>query len=330
MKSQAIVFTGVQKIELLEMELPALEKGEALVQTIYSLISPGTEMRCLAGKEFAEFPFIAGYAAVGRIVETGADCALPVGQMVFFGGTQKSSLPRGWGGHCRHAVVSAGSLTPLPPGIELLAAVTAAMASISYHGTKVSRPQPYEKVAVVGLGPIGYLSALCHALSGAKVVGVDTEAWRVEHLQAAGIPAALSRGSILAAVEGSLGQRADLVVDATGVPAVLAQSIEAVKLLDWGWNEDSDHGARVLIQGSYPADVSIPYRESFVRELKFLLPRNFNRRDLDEVLQLLQTGKLKTLGLIGDVVAPEEAPAAYRRLQEREKGLLTVAFKWSD
>jgi 2-desacetyl-2-hydroxyethyl bacteriochlorophyllide A dehydrogenase len=330
MKSQAIVFTGIQKVELLEMELPVPEKGEALVQTLYSLISPGTELRCLAGKEFSEFPFIAGYAAVGRIVETGVECPFPMGQLVFFGGTQKSNLPRGWGGHCQHAVVSAGSLIPLPPGIELLEAVTIALASISYHGTKVSRPQPDEKVAVVGLGPIGYLSALCHALSGAKVVGVDTEAWRVEHLQAAGIQAALSRGSILSAVEESLGQRADLVVDATGAPAVLPQCIEAVKLLDWGWNEDTDHGARILIQGSYPADVSIPYRESFVRELKFLFPRNYNRRDLDEVLHLIQTGKLKTKGLIGDVVMPKHAREGYRRLQEREKGLLTVAFKWSD
>jgi hypothetical protein len=29
-------------------------------------------------------------------------------------------------------------------------------------------------------------------------------------------------------------------------------------------------------------------------------------------------------------VAPRAAPEAYRRLQEKEKGLLTVAFKWND
>jgi 3-hydroxyethyl bacteriochlorophyllide a dehydrogenase len=329
MKSQAIVFTGVQKVELQEMELPPLEKGEALVETLYSLISPGTELRCLAGKELLSFPFIAGYAAVGRILEA-PESALPVGQLVFFGGTQKSNIPRGWGGHCRHAVIAVANLIPLPPEIKPLEAVTAAMASISYHGTKVSRPQAHEKVAVVGLGPIGYLSALCHALSGASVVGVDTEAWRVERLQASGTAAVLSRGSIVSAVEEHFGQRADLVVDATGVPAVLPQCIEAVKLLDWGWNEDTDHGARILIQGSYAGDVSIPYREAFVRELKLLVPRNYIRKDLDEVLRLIQGGKLKTMGLISDVVAPSAAPEAYRRLQEKEKGLLTVAFKWND
>jgi 3-hydroxyethyl bacteriochlorophyllide a dehydrogenase len=330
MKSQAIVFTDLHKVELLDFELPPLEKGEILVQTLYSLISPGTELRCLAGKEFDNFPFIAGYAATGRILETGPECTLQVGQLIFFGGTQKASIARGWGGHCCHAVVDAASVFPLPSEVQPLEAVTAAMASISYHGTKVSRPQAHEKVAVVGLGPIGFLSVLCHTLSGAEVVGVDTEAWRVESMQAAGATAVLSRGSVLAAVEQAFGQRADLVVDATGAPAVLSQCVEAVKLLDWSWNEDTDHGARILIQGSYAGDVSFPYRPAFARELKFLLPRNYNRRDLEEVFQLLQTGKLQTKGLISDVVAPKDAPAAYRRLQEREKGLLTVAFKWED
>ena len=330
MKSQAIAFTGIQKVELLELELPPLEKDEALIETLYSLISPGTELRCLAGKEFDSFPFIAGYAAVGRILEAGPECTLPVGQLVFFGGTQKANIPRGWGGHCRHAVSTTANLLPLPPGVKPLEAVAAAMASISYHGTKVSRPQAHEKIAVVGLGPIGYLSALCHTLSGAKVVGVDTEAWRVERLRKAGVAGVVSRGSILAAVEEGLGQRADLVVDATGVPAVLPQCIEAVKLLDWGWNDDSDHGARILIQGSYAADVSIPYREAFVRELKFLVPRNYMRKDLHEVIQLIETGKLKTMGLISEVMAPKDAPEAYRRLREKDRGLLTVAFKWEE
>ena len=171
MKSQAIVFTALSKVELLEIDLPSLEKGEALIETLYSMVSPGTELRCLAGKEFPSFPFIAGYAAVGRILEAGAECGLPVGQLVFFGGTQKSDLPRGWGGHCRFAVASAASLYPLPPGVKPLEAVTSAMAAISYHGTKVSKPKAEEKVAVVGLGPIGYLSVLGHMLSGAKVVG---------------------------------------------------------------------------------------------------------------------------------------------------------------
>ena len=133
-----------------------------------------------------------------------------------------------------------------------------------------------------------------------------------------------------AAVEESFGQLADIVVDATGVPAVLPQCIEAAKALDWSWNEESVHDARILIQGSYAAEFSIPYREAFVKELKFLLPRNCTRKDVEEVLQLMQGGELKTTGLISDVLDPKEAPAGYRRLQEKEEGLLTVAFKWAE
>ena len=329
MKSEALVCTGIQKIELQEFAFPAPGPGEVVVETLYTLISPGTELRCLAGQEFSTFPFIMGYSAVGRVMETGPECILPVGQLVFGGGTQKANIPLGWGAHCRHALTTESRLVPLPASVTPIDALAAKLCAISFHGSTLGRPQAHEKVAVVGLGPIGYLAALCHALSGANVVGIDTEAWRVESMRAAGVPAVLSTGSITAAVESFFGQRADIVVDATGVAAVLPQCIDATKLLSWQWNGDTNHGARVLIQGSYPADLSFSYKESFVRELSILVARNHTENDLRAVIDLVGAGKLDLKGVISDVVCPEKAAETYQRLQEREKGLLTVAFQWN-
>ena len=299
-----------------------------IIETLYTLISPGTELRCLAGQEYPEFPFILGYSAVGRIKESGPGCTLPVGQLVFCGGTKKSDLPRCWGAHCRHSLADEASLYLLPAGIDPLAALPAKLAAIAYHGARVARPQPHENVAVVGLGPIGHLAVLCHSHFGASTVGVDTEGWRVERMKSAGASAVVSSGSIAAAVVDFFGQHADLVVDATGVAAALPQCIEAAKTLSWQWNGDTDHGARVLIQGSYPADVSIPYKASFNKELKFLLTRDSTANDVRQVIELISTGNLSTAGVISDVVQPENAPQAYQRLLDREKGLLTVAFDW--
>jgi len=72
MSGQALVFAGLDRPEVWEIQLPALKPHEVLVETAYSCISPGTEMRCLAGKQDgARFPFIPGYSLSGRIAAAG-------------------------------------------------------------------------------------------------------------------------------------------------------------------------------------------------------------------------------------------------------------------
>lgn len=73
---------------------------EILIRTMYSCISPGTELRCLAGQEpnAGKFPMITGYSLVGRVIK-GAG-AIQEGNLVFANGT--SVVPDGitsaWGG----------------------------------------------------------------------------------------------------------------------------------------------------------------------------------------------------------------------------------------
>lgn len=48
MQAHAIVFTGVGQAAVTETEIPSPGPGEVLVETAYTAISPGTELRCLA------------------------------------------------------------------------------------------------------------------------------------------------------------------------------------------------------------------------------------------------------------------------------------------
>ncbi|MGC8930469.1 MAG: hypothetical protein ACP5K6_02840 [Dictyoglomus sp.] len=72
MKSKAIVFRGPFQLEIKEYDLRELEEGKILVKTIYTGVSPDTELRVLSGKQKGEkFLLIPGYENVGKVVEEG-------------------------------------------------------------------------------------------------------------------------------------------------------------------------------------------------------------------------------------------------------------------
>jgi 2-desacetyl-2-hydroxyethyl bacteriochlorophyllide A dehydrogenase len=329
MDTRAILFTKVNEVGVGDVEVPAPEAGEVLIETRYTCISPGTELRCLAGLQEGTpgWPFIPGYALVGTVVERGRDATLPVGTRVLCGGTNRSSVGQLWGGHVGMAVESERYVHPIPEEVDQVEAAVARLAAIAHHGVSVSRPQPQEQVAVVGLGIIGQLSARLHGLSGARVVAADLSPERVETARRAGIEAFVPQGSLAESFREYFPWGADLVVDSTGVPAVLPDSIRIAR--DQAYDDSLTPGARLLIQGSYPADFTVPYMTAFRKELSLLLPRDRQPRDMRAALELIRDGKLQVRDLVSEVRPRDEAPAAYAGLRAGSDGLLTVAFDWS-
>ena len=327
MKTRAILFTAPNQVVLETVEIPAPETGEVLIESLYTLISPGTELRCRAGKqEGVTFPFIPGYSMAGRVIARGPGVSLPEGTLVFCGGTTKASLNRAWGGHVAHAIQPEQGVYPLPEGMNPLYAPAAKLAAIAYRGVRLSQPKPHETVAVIGLGAIGLLAAQLHALSGARVVAADLSPYRVANAQKAGLQAFVPQGNLGQAFRQYFPNGADVVVDATGAPSVLAQAIEVAR--DKAWDDSPELGARVVIQGSYAGEFSLPYQAAFMKELSFYVPRDVQPRDIRAMLEVMTRGKLHLDSLISEVRAPEAAPQTYAALAEPGAELITVAFKW--
>jgi 2-desacetyl-2-hydroxyethyl bacteriochlorophyllide A dehydrogenase len=326
MKAQAVLFTEVNQITVDEVIVPDPEPDEVLVEVTYSCISPGTELRCLAGKQpdAQPFPFIPGYAAVGHVTRAGKSASIPEGTAVYCGGTSGASHNLMWGAHISHVVKSARAVIPIPEGVDLVEAAGAKIAAISYHGLRHSRPQPQEEVVVVGLGMIGQISARLHALTGAHVLALDLSARRVEQANQFGVTARVPSPSIEAAVREIFPDGADVIVDATGSPSVLAGLISLAR--DIPWDDSLTPGARLLIQGSYPAEFALLYQEVFRKELAIYVPRDSQPRDYRAVLSLLARGKLQLRDLIEVRCSPDQAPEVYGRLQSGE--ILTAVFQW--
>ena len=72
MKAKAIVFDKPNSAVLQDIELEACGENEILAETIFSFVSPGTELRVLSGNQpDMKFPLIPGYSWVGRVIEVG-------------------------------------------------------------------------------------------------------------------------------------------------------------------------------------------------------------------------------------------------------------------
>ncbi|MGF1448486.1 MAG: zinc-binding dehydrogenase [Opitutales bacterium] len=331
MKATAILVEAPQKVGLAEVEIPDPGPGEVLLRNQVSCISPGTELRCLAGLQDGVqelFPFIPGYASCGEICALGAGVTQwELGDVVCGRGTERASVNRSWGSHVSHLVVKADSLHRVPEGLPLDQAAVCRLAAIAYRGVCLANLLPHQPVAVIGLGAIGQLSARLHRACGNHVVGYDQNPQRVESLRQAGVPAHAPTGSLHEAVRETFPDGVDCVVDATGAAAVVPQAVECLR--QPGWHEQPNPTPTYIVQGSYPEGVTFPYHPTFFREATVRFPRDALKIDQVTCLRLAAQGNLNLQGMVSKLVKPADASEAYHALQQRDCPHLTLAFDWA-
>lgn len=323
---KAIVFSGLGRVETAPFEVQSPNSGECLVETEISLVSPGTELRCLAGAQpnSLPFPFIPGYVTLGTVIATGPDVRIPIGARVLCDGTRRCPIGIEWGGHVSHALTPQELAIPIPDDLGFEQAAVAKLAAIAMRGLKVSNLVAGESVCVIGLGPIGMLSARLFQCYGAHVLAIDTDPRRVQMATSAGLTASVAEHGIANAVFDHFGGGSEIVVDATGSPKVLREAIDAARKLPW--SPPYPHGARLVIQGSYPGDFGVPYQEAFEKELHIILPRDAHRADKMECLDLIASGQLRVDDFLTTVASPEDAQRVYDQVGNKEA--YTALFRW--
>jgi hypothetical protein len=218
--------------ELRTESLAAGEPGTALVRSLYSGISRGTESLVFRGEvpqsEYQRMraPFQAGdfpgpvkygYCSVGVAEEGPAEL---LGRPVF------CLYP-----HQTRYRVPASALYPLPEAVPPGRAVLAANLETAVNGLWDGAPRIGDQIAVVGAGTLGCLTAwLAARIPGCRVELIDLNPRR------AGIAAALGAGF---AEPGQAARDADLVIHASGSPAglVLALDLAGVEasVLELSW-----------------------------------------------------------------------------------------------
>ncbi len=356
MKTQAVVFASQGQVELRTAEIRDLADNEVLIRAHFSTISPGTELRTLAGREptASPFPLIPGYSTTGEVHRVGdAVRGLSKGTLAALRGGQplNSELGSSWGGHSAYLIVPESEVFALPDGIDLKHATLMTLLATALHGMDRANARIGEKVAVVGLGLVGQLCARLLRHAGAQVLATDLNAHRRAVAEAAGVSTVEPTKILRDAFDPQFPYGAEAVVDATGSSAVLksslsllrdrprldpcggtadsggggtlVQTLERESFLNNGWR-----GPRLIAQGSYADPIRIDYHDLFGNDAEFIVPRVHEPAAVYRSIALLSDKRLSFEGLISESLAPKDAIEAYLWLGERPDDVLTLCFDW--
>jgi len=202
-------------LELVDVPAPSPGRGQVLVRTHYSVMSPGTEKmalefarKSLLGKAQSrpdlvsqvlrklrqEGPIQTYRAVIGRLdapQPLGYSCSGVVeevgpGVRELRPGDRVACAGAGYANHAEWNVVPENLAVRVPDAVELSSAAYATVGAIALQGIRLSNPQLGEVAVVVGLGLIGQLAVQLLRANGCRVLGVDTDATRAANAAAQG------------------------------------------------------------------------------------------------------------------------------------------------
>jgi 2-desacetyl-2-hydroxyethyl bacteriochlorophyllide A dehydrogenase len=317
------------RVEVAEVAVPEPGTGDVLVRAEFSGISGGTEMLAYRGELDSsvardealpalagtfEYPFTYGYSAVGIVEASRGEVG--EGERVF-----------AFHPHQGRFVVSADDVVPVGE-YDARAATLFPLVETALQITLDAGPRYREVTAVLGLGPVGLLTAVLLARSGAVVLGSEPKPWRRDVARACGVEA-VEPEELEGAVRAATGGRgADLVVEATGNPHVLG---EALPLL-------AAEGVAVVASWYGSKPVTLPLGEEFHRRRLEIRSSQVStvgsraarwdrRRRLATVQALL--GDLPLPALASHTFPLDRADEAYAALDRGDDGIVHVALAYS-
>ncbi len=319
MTHHAITITARERAELLEVTPPPLGTQEIRGRTLFSLISPGTELAYNYTGD--KFPTVPGYAAVFMAEEIGSDVKDVVpGATLFCAGPHRSFQQ-----------VEANSVLAVPRGLAPEKAVLARLMGVSMTTLMTTAARPGDLVAISGAGPVGYLAAQMFARSGYDVLVAEPSEERRRYLQEAGLSSVHAR---LPHEDAAVAGTVALVVECSGHEQAVADACRIVRkggevvLVGVPWKKRTDLLAHELLRLVF-------YKFVVMRSgWEWMLPSqstDFRPHStfsgFATALKWLSKNEVSPNGL-STLVSPVNAQSAYQNLmQNKALGLFSI-FDW--
>jgi len=340
-RAQRIVFPAIRRVAWEDYEVPAVDAlapTQVLVRNASSLVSAGTEMAIYSGAHigfatpgatYPRMPFRPGYAAGGVVVAAGAAVS------AFRPGDRVCGAQR----HEPWSVVDTARemLLPLPDGVTFEQGGLARLAGIAMQGVRLARVQLGDHGVVFGQGLVGQFARQFLVIDGAATaIAVDPVDARLEVAARHGAthtvnPQRAPAAERVAAI--TAGHGADVVIEATGSPAVAVDALKVAAEL-----------GRVVLLGSPRGRAEIDlYHDIHSKGVSLIgahvrtAPGTANAhyrwtRDEQQLLalELMRQGRLVTDGLVTHRVPAAAALDVYETLLAGPQDRLGVIITWPE
>lgn len=350
-----------------EVPAPAPGRGEVLIRTAATLISPGTERMLIdfgragwvgkarqqpervretwrklrrdgwrATRESIEAKLDAavalGYAQAGTVAEVGE------GVTRFRAGDRVVSN----GPHSEWVAVPETLCARIPDEVSFAEAPAAILGAIALESLRRAQPTLGETFLVAGLGPIGLLAVQLLRAQGCRVLAADLSEERRER--------ARQWGAIAVPEGASWEAAAETHTDGRGVDGViLALATRSAEPLREAARACRPRG-RIVLVGT--AKIEVPREEFYRRELRFEVSCSYGpgrydpayeadghdypighvrwtaQRNIEAVLGLMAERKIDAAPFVAERFPQREAGAAYALLTERRTSVLSVLLEY--
>ncbi|MFA9480337.1 zinc-binding dehydrogenase [Phycisphaerales bacterium AB-hyl4] len=332
MDATALVCDKQQNISLLNVRLKEPDADDLVVRTLYSGVSPGTELALLQNKiSWGPFPLCTGYQGVGVVEAVGANVHdFKPGERVYYRGNTPMTTPGGEpispvsGTHCSHAVVPPGRIgtAVLPEGVDPASASLFVMPAVGLAGVDMANPRIGASVIVHGVGPIGLGVVAACAHRGCRVIAIDLDDHRLKLAAAFGAEQLINATKKPAAeqVADLLPDGADVVFEATGLPSCIDPAIRMCRTF-----------GTFVWQGNYGAQpIQMQFMEAHMRRLTMYFPCDDGGPACRHaVLSNMARGGLAWDRTITHRVSASDAPALYTRMLAGQAGdVIGAVVQW--
>lgn len=331
--------TELSKLQLGAMPLweKARQRPDQVAKVLETVRSEGPIAAVNKVRERLSAPQPLGYSLSGIVEAVGERCsAFGVGDRVSCGG--------GTANHAEYVSVPANLAVPVLEGVSLRDAAFATVGAIAMHGLRTGGVSLGDRVLVIGQGLLGQITTRLAVAAGAHVFGVDPKADRAQLAIESGADAAqtsLDQATAQAVRAWSGGRGADVVLITAGggsnSPLVLA-------------GDAARDRARVVVIGA--VDLEIPREPYYHKELSLIVSRSYGpgrydrefeekgyayppgyvpwteRRNMEEVLAQIASGRLPMEGLVGLTLPFDRAPEGYEALSGEVEPPISIVFEY--
>lgn len=247
---QAVVFPAAETVSVEQVADPACERDEVIVQVAASGLC-GTDLHIYRNEYMSDFPVIPGHEFSGVVAEVGKDVAdFKPGDRVtvdpnlycghcYFCRNEQANHCLNWqgigitrpGSFAEYVAVPARACYRVPDSLNDAQAAFIEPLSCVIHALKRLRVWPGDEVLIFGAGPMGLILVQSLRHSGAsQVVVVEKQTERLALASQLGASAAIAAGPDQAEALREIAPYGfAIVIDATGVPAVIEQSFNYLK-----------------------------------------------------------------------------------------------------
>jgi len=337
---RAVYVAEIDKVEVVDREVPVPGPGEVRVQTVLAGIC-GSDTHAVAGHHpLLPPPYFPGHEATGVVDELGAGVTgwakgervivkpnVSCGECVNCkAGRTNACQTLQWigcdpsgahkGAMAGYVIVPAGNLFRVPDDVTDEQAVLVECLATPVHAARIAGDLHGAKALVIGAGTIGLFSLIAALRAGASPVVVsDLDPTKRDRAVRCGAKAAIdpAAGDLPAKVRELLGGPADVVFDCVANDFSVKDAVASVR-----------RSGTVLIVGVPPRDITVPL--PFIQDWELTVQgcANYTGADIDTAIAIAAGGGLPAAEVIAATYSIEDAPAAFAAAAQNSSGKVVL------